>query len=60
MASNGKREYLIQASDQDEAKDRAIEQATASNRLVRAKPLTVLPRGQDWFLVTMHVMEAAR
>ena len=63
MASNGKREYKVQASDYEEAIDLAKEEATRSNRLIRVlhpNDLEARALGGGWFKVTMYVMEAAR
>ena len=60
MASRGRREYLIQALDEEEATDRAIDEATRSNwrvRLMRGVKPTTTQVDRDWWKVTIHVTE---
>lgn len=57
-----RRVFLLQASDAEEAVDRAIEEVTRGDRLVRAPKgwASVVDRGGGWFLVTLSVWRARR
>ena len=58
--AGGTREYMVRASDAEEAIDRAIEQAEAGNRLARAKWPDVRKVDRELYKVRVYVTEAAR
>jgi len=62
VASRGKRVYLVQASDADEATDRALDEATRPNwrvKQMRGVPIDVRPTDspERWY-VTLWVVES--